>query len=54
MRLVIMSATLRVEDFRDNRRLFPRHLSNPPNCINVVTRQYPVTTVFSKETKEDY
>lgn len=35
LRLVIMSATLRVEDFRDNRRLFPKHLSNAPNCINV-------------------
>lgn len=35
LRLVIMSATLRVEDFRDNKRLFPKHLSNPPNCVNV-------------------
>ena len=49
-----MSATLRVEDFRENRRLFPKKLSNIPNCINVQARQYPVTTIFSKETKEDY
>lgn len=49
-----MSATLRVEDFRDNRRLFPKHLSSPPNCINVQTRQFPVTTIYAKETKEDY
>lgn len=49
-----MSATLRVEDFRDNKRLFPRHLSKTPNVINVQTRQYPVTTIFAKETKEDY
>lgn len=49
-----MSATLRVEDFRDNKRLFPPRLSKVPNCITVQTRQFPVTTVFSKETKEDY
>lgn len=54
LRLVIMSATLRVEDFRNNERLFPKHLSNKPNSINVATRQFPVTTVFSKETKSDY
>ena len=30
-----MSATLRVEDFRDNQRLFPKRLSKPPNVISV-------------------
>ena len=38
LRLVIMSATLRVEDFRENRRLFPKSISGPPNCVNVQTR----------------
>jgi len=38
LRLVIMSATLRVEDFRENKRLFPRNLSLPPNFINVQAR----------------
>ncbi len=46
-----MSATLRVEDFRDNKRLFP--LNKPP-LIKVEARQYPVTIHFNRETKEDY
>ena len=25
-----------------------------PNCIKVATRQYPVTTYYSKVTKKDY
>lgn len=49
-----MSATLRVEDFQTNERLFPASMSKKPNCIKVTTRQYPVTTYFSKVTKEDY
>ena len=49
-----MSATLRVDDFKQNRRLFPASVCKPPNVINVQTRQFPVTTIFSKETKEDY
>ena len=35
LRIVIMSATLRVEDFRDNQRLFPKRLSKPPNVVSV-------------------
>lgn len=35
LRIVIMSATLRVEDFRDNHRLFPKRLSKPPNVVTV-------------------
>ena len=39
LRLVIMSATLRVADFRENKRLFPKNLySMPPNIINVEAR----------------
>jgi ATP-dependent RNA helicase DHX37/DHR1 len=49
-----MSATLRVEDFRENKRLFPKELSGAPNCINVQTRQFPVSIVYAKETKADY
>ncbi len=49
-----MSATLRVEDFRENKRLFPAKFSKPPNFINVQARQYPVTVNYSKETKVDY
>ena len=51
LRLVIMSATLRVEDFRDNPRLFPQ---TRPNVVTIATRQFPVTIHFSKSTKDDY
>lgn len=54
LRLIIMSATMRVEDFRDNRRLFPEKLCKPPNLISVQARQYPVEIHYSKRTKEDY
>ncbi|XP_012684041.2 probable ATP-dependent RNA helicase DHX37 isoform X2 [Clupea harengus] len=51
MKLVIMSATLRVEDFTQNQRLFP----NPPLVIKVEARQFPVTIHFNKRTAmEDY
>ena len=49
-----MSATLRVEDFQSNTRLFPAKLSKKPNVIKVAARQYPVTTYFSKVSKADY
>ena len=54
LRIVIMSATLRVEDFRDNKRLFPTNLCKPPNAVFVQARQFPVTIHFSKVTKTDY
>lgn len=51
MRLVVMSATLRVEDFTDNRKLFP----SPPPVIKVDARQFPVSVHFNKRTPlEDY
>ncbi|RMZ54661.1 hypothetical protein APUTEX25_003039 [Auxenochlorella protothecoides] len=51
LKLVIMSATLRVEDFVGNQRLFPR----PPPLITVPARQYPVTVHFSRRTEmNDY
>ncbi|KAG7263929.1 hypothetical protein CRUP_029269 [Coryphaenoides rupestris] len=37
MKLIIMSATLRVEDFTDNKKLFP----SPPPVIRVDARQFP-------------
>lgn len=51
LRLVIMSATLRVDDFLENKRLFP---SLRPRLIKVESRQYPVEVHFNKVTKEDY
>ncbi|XP_044232027.1 probable ATP-dependent RNA helicase DHX37 [Thunnus albacares] len=51
MKLLVMSATLRVEDFTDNRKLF----KTPPPVIKVDARQFPVTIHFNKRTPlEDY
>ncbi len=50
MKLIIMSATLRVEDFTENRRLF----KELPPSIKVDSRQYPVSIHFNKNTYEDY
>lgn len=50
LRLIIMSATLRVSDFVENPMLF----SAPPPVIRVDARQYPVTIHFSRRTHTDY
>ncbi|KFK36241.1 hypothetical protein AALP_AA4G096500 [Arabis alpina] len=47
LKLILMSATLRVEDFVSGKRLFPKR----PPLIEVPTRQYPVTIHFSKKTE---
>ncbi|XP_053557822.1 probable ATP-dependent RNA helicase DHX37 [Bombina bombina] len=49
LKLVIMSATLRVEDFTENKRLFPV----APPVIKVDARQFPVTVHFNKRTPLD-
>ncbi|CCW61525.1 unnamed protein product [Phytomonas sp. EM1] len=51
LRLVIMSATMRVQDFRDNRVLF----RITPPLINVEARRFPVTNHFARKTNlKDY
>ncbi|KAJ7175857.1 P-loop containing nucleoside triphosphate hydrolase protein [Mycena filopes] len=50
LRLIIMSATLRVSDFAENSSLFP----TPPPVINVAARQHPVTVHFNRRTFSDY
>lgn len=50
LRLIIMSATLRVTDFTNNTSLFP----SPPPVVNVNARQHPVTVHFSRCTTPDY
>lgn len=45
-----MSATMRVEDFLENAKLF----KSPPRLIHVPTRQFPVQIHFSKVTPENY
>ncbi|PIA61252.1 hypothetical protein AQUCO_00300647v1 [Aquilegia coerulea] len=47
LKLVIMSATLRVEDFVSQRNLF----LEPPPVIEVPARQFPVSIHFSKRTE---
>uniref|UniRef100_A0A8C3T3F3 DEAH-box helicase 37 n=1 Tax=Chelydra serpentina TaxID=8475 RepID=A0A8C3T3F3_CHESE len=49
MKLIIMSATLRVEDFTDNKKLFP----TVPPAIQVDARQFPVAVHFNKRTPVD-
>ena len=48
-----MSATLRVEDFTQNDRLFKRKELIPP-VIKVDSRQFSVAVHFNKHTYEDY
>lgn len=50
LKLVIMSATLRVGDFTENSFLFPK----VPPVIKVDARQYPVTVQFAKKTPQDF
>jgi ATP-dependent RNA helicase DHX37/DHR1 len=51
LRLVVMSATLRVEEFVGNKKLCP----TPPALLRVAARQFPVTVHFSKVTEHgDY
>lgn len=50
LKLIIMSATLRIKDFTENIRLFRK----PPPVINVESRQFPVTVHFSKTTPPNY
>uniref|UniRef100_A0A1B6CYI3 RNA helicase n=1 Tax=Clastoptera arizonana TaxID=38151 RepID=A0A1B6CYI3_9HEMI len=50
LKLIIMSATLRLTDFTENSRLF----KITPPVINVESRQFPVTIHFNKRTVSDY
>ncbi|KAF8461309.1 P-loop containing nucleoside triphosphate hydrolase protein [Russula ochroleuca] len=50
LRLVIMSATLRISDFVENATLF----ATPPPVVKVPARQYPVTVHFNRRTSSDY
>lgn len=50
LKVIIMSATLRVSDFAENKTLF----STPPPILKVDARQYPVSTHFNRKTRFDY
>jgi ATP-dependent RNA helicase DHX37/DHR1 len=51
LKLVIMSATLRITDFTENTRLFR---NGPPPIVKAEGRQYPVTEHFARKTTHDY
>ncbi|OAQ95980.1 hypothetical protein LLEC1_02853 [Akanthomyces lecanii] len=50
LKLIIMSATLRIEDLTMNPNLFP----TPPPVLEVEGRQHPVTMHFARKTHYDY
>ncbi|KAF5130947.1 putative ATP-dependent RNA helicase PB1A10.06c [Metarhizium anisopliae] len=50
LKLIIMSATLRIEDLTMNSTLFPM----PPPVLEVEGRQHPVTIHFARKTQHDY
>ncbi|KAB2581227.1 putative ATP-dependent RNA helicase DHR1 [Lasiodiplodia theobromae] len=51
LKLIIMSATLRISDFTENTRLF--RYGSPP-LLKAEGRQYPVTVHFARRTRMDY
>ncbi|KAL3448540.1 P-loop containing nucleoside triphosphate hydrolase protein [Aspergillus insuetus] len=51
LKLVIMSATLRISDFTQNPSLFRQ---GPPPLVQAEGRQYPVTIHFARRTHRDY
>ena len=51
LKFIIMSATLRIQDFLANKALFK---SGPPPLVQVEGRQYPVTVHFARRTQADY
>ncbi|KAK4958624.1 putative ATP-dependent RNA helicase DHR1 [Elasticomyces elasticus] len=51
LKMVIMSATLRLEDFTRNERLFRK---GPPPIVEVEGRQFPVTMHFARKTQYTY
>lgn len=50
LKLIIMSATLRVEEFLENVRLF----KVKPPIVTVEARQFPVTIHFNRRTSQNY
>ena len=51
LKLVVMSATLRISDFMQNPSLFRQ---GTPPLVQAEGRQYPVTVHFSRRTRRDY
>ncbi|KAK8212618.1 P-loop containing nucleoside triphosphate hydrolase protein [Phyllosticta capitalensis] len=51
LKLIIMSATMSVSDFLQNKRLFP---SGPPPLVQVEGREFEVKKHFARRTSSDY
>ncbi|GME32090.1 Helicase [Neofusicoccum parvum] len=51
LKLIIMSATLRISDFTENTRLFR---NGSPPLLKAEGRQFPVTVHFARRTRMDY
>jgi ATP-dependent RNA helicase DHX37/DHR1 len=51
LKVIIMSATLRISDFTENPSLFRE---GPPPLVQAEGRQYPVTVHFARRTQRDY
>lgn len=51
LRMIIMSATLRISDFLQNPTLFRK---DTPPLLQIEGRQYPVTIHFARRTQRDY
>ena len=51
LKLIIMSATLRISDFTENQTLFR---NGSPPLVQAEGRQYPVTIHFARRTQRDY
>ncbi|KAI9789891.1 MAG: putative ATP-dependent RNA helicase DHR1 [Candelina submexicana] len=51
LKLIIMSATLRISDFTKNNKLFR---NGPPPLLKTEGRQHPVTVHFARRTQRDY
>ncbi|KAJ3126596.1 hypothetical protein HK098_007351 [Nowakowskiella sp. JEL0407] len=51
LKLIIMSATLRVEDFTENKSLFPASVPKPP-VLKIDGRQFKVTIHYNRVTPE--
>lgn len=51
LKLIIMSATLRISDFTENKNLFR---ASPPPLLQAEGRQFPVSIHFARRTQRDY
>lgn len=50
LKVIVMSATLRITDFTENKQLFRK----PPPVLRINSRQYPVSVHFNRRTRVDY